>query len=111
MATPCPARCVMVILASIVAHDYWKWSVWRTALVMMPFQVVDLAFLSANLLKIVEGGWLPFFVGAGLLRLTVTWRRGTSLLADHLPMLERKFPDRAAGTAQRRVPVFQDPDN
>jgi KUP system potassium uptake protein len=101
---------VTIILASIVAHHYWKWPVWRTALVMIPFLVVDLVFLGANLLKIVEGGWLPLVVGAGLLLLMVTWRRGTSLLAgqsqkeelllaEHLPMLERKFTKRVAGTA------------
>ncbi len=101
---------VTVILASLVAHYYWKWPVWRTAMVMIPFLVVDLIFLGANLLKIVEGGWLPLAVGAALLLVMVTWRRGTSLLvdqsrkvdlplADHLPMLERKFSDRVPGTA------------
>jgi KUP system potassium uptake protein len=101
---------VTVILASIVAHYYWKWPLWRTALVMIPFLLVDLVFLGANLLKIVEGGWLPLVVGAALLLVMLTWRRGTSLLGDqskkedlplaeHLPMLERKFPDRVPGTA------------
>jgi KUP system potassium uptake protein len=101
---------VTVMLASIVAHHYWKWPLWRTVLVMIPFLVVDLVFLGANLLKIVEGGWLPLVVGAALLLVMLTWRRGTSLLgdqskkedlplADHLPMLERRFPDRVSGTA------------
>ncbi len=101
---------VTVILASIVAHYYWKWPLWRTALVMIPFLVVDLVFLGANLLKIVEGGWLPLAVGAALLAVMLTWRRGTSLLgdqskkedlllADHVPMLEHKFSDRVPGTA------------
>jgi KUP system potassium uptake protein len=101
---------VTVILASIVAHYYWKWPLWRTALVMIPFLVVDLVFLGANLLKIFEGGWLPLLVGTALLLVMSTWRRGTSLLGDqskkedlplaeHLPMLERKFPDRVPGTA------------
>jgi KUP system potassium uptake protein len=101
---------VTVILASIVAHTYWKWPLWRTALVMIPFLVVDLVFLGANLLKIVEGGWLPLAVGAALLVVMLTWRRGTSLLgeqskkedlllADHLPRLEHKFSNRVPGTA------------
>jgi KUP system potassium uptake protein len=101
---------VTVILASVVAHYYWKWPLWRTALIMIPFLIVDLVFLGANLLKIVEGGWLPLVVGAAMLLVMLTWRRGTSLLGDqsrkedlplaeHLPMLERKFPDRVPGTA------------
>jgi KUP system potassium uptake protein len=77
---------------------------------MIPFLVVDLVFLGANLLKIVEGGWLPLAVGAALLVVMLTWRRGTSLLgeqskkedlllADHLPRLEHKFSNRVPGTA------------
>jgi KUP system potassium uptake protein len=101
---------VTVFLASIVARHYWRWSWLRTALVMLPFLLVDAVFLGANLLKIHEGGWLPLAVGAVLLVVMTTWRRGAQLLTErsqkeelslehHLPRLERKFPDRVKGTA------------
>ncbi len=101
---------VTVILATIVARYYWNWSWLRTALVMVPFLIVDLVFLGANLLKIMEGGWLPLVVGAGLLIVMLTWQRGARLLgiksqkeelrmADYLPMLEAKSTDRVPGTA------------
>ena len=101
---------VTVILATIVARYYWNWSWMRTALVMVPFLIVDLVFLGANLLKIVEGGWLPLVVGAGLLVIMLTWQRGARILsaksqkeelrmAEYLPMLEAKSTDRVPGTA------------
>ncbi len=101
---------VTVILAAIVARYYWKWSILRTTVVMLPFLIVDVVFLGANMLKILEGGWLPLVVGAALLLTMMTWRRGTDLLAqrsmseelpldDHLPMLQQKITDRVQGTA------------
>jgi KUP system potassium uptake protein len=101
---------VTVLLASIVARYVWHWSVVKTALVMAPFLLIDLVFLAANCLKIVEGGWLPLVVGGALLLVMLTWRRGAHLLADrttkedlplatYLPMLSQKSVHRVQGTA------------
>ena len=101
---------ITVLLASIVARHVWKWPVWKVAAVMVPFLIVDLVFLGANLLKIAEGGWLPIVVGGGLLLLMLTWRKGLALLrdvskreelslADYLPILQKKSIHRVPGTA------------
>lgn len=101
---------VTVCLATIVARSYWRWPLWKTALVMGPFFLIDTVFLGANALKIVSGGWLPLLVGGALLALMVTWRRGVTLLkrktrreelavADFWPGLEKKIKDRVPGTA------------
>lgn len=101
---------VTVCLATIVARSYWRWPGWKTALVMGPFFVIDTAFLGANALKIVSGGWLPLLVGGGLLALMLTWRRGVALLrrktrreelavAEYWPGIEVKIKDRVPGTA------------
>jgi KUP system potassium uptake protein len=101
---------VTVLLAAVVARHVWKWSVWKTALVMVPFLAIDLVFLGANLLKIAEGGWLPLVVGGTLLVAMLTWRRGLALLGevaksqdlslvDHLPMLQKRGIQRVQGTA------------
>jgi KUP system potassium uptake protein len=101
---------VTVMLATIVAHRYWKWSLLKTALVMAPFFAIDVIFLGANALKIMAGGWLPLLVGASLLILMLTWRRGVRLLkettrrdelslADFLPSLMRRAPHHVPGTA------------
>ncbi len=101
---------VTVALAAVVARFNWQWSWWRVGLVMAPFMVIDLIFLGANLLKIADGGWLPLIVGMGLMVVMLTWRRGARLLstrwkkeelplAEYLPVLEKKSPDRVSGTA------------
>lgn len=101
---------VTVCLATVIARAYWRWPVWKTALVMGPFFLIDCVFLGANALKIMAGGWLPLLVGGALLALMVTWRRGLALLkqkarreelsvAEFWPTLEKKIKDRVPGTA------------
>jgi KUP system potassium uptake protein len=77
---------------------------------MLPFLVIDLTFLSANMLKVVEGGWVPLALGGVIMLVMYTWRRGSRLLFDKtrrletpldelVCMLERKPPQRVPGTA------------
>jgi KUP system potassium uptake protein len=46
------------------------------------FFLVDLAFFSSNLLKLLQGGWFPLFIGASVFLLMMTWQRGRELLHD-----------------------------
>ncbi|MGA9277514.1 potassium transporter Kup [Ilumatobacter sp.] len=67
-----------------VVRDRWGWSTARALMVLIPFLIVDLAFLSANIPKIPAGGWLPLLVGFVLVVQMTTWRRGRSLVNDRL---------------------------
>src|SRR6185437_8591393 len=62
--------------ASIVAARQWKWGVQRAAIVFGVFAFIDLAFLLANSLKVVEGGWLPLAIAAASFIVMETWRLG-----------------------------------
>ena len=44
------------------------------------FLVVDVAFFSANLIKIEEGGWFPLLVATLVYMVMFTWMRGRSLV-------------------------------
>jgi KUP system potassium uptake protein len=101
---------VTAMMALIVIWKGWHWSLPAAAALMVPFLVVDLTFLAANLLKVVEGGWVPLAFGGCLMIVMYTWRRGTRLLfektrrqetplKDLVAMLERKPPQRVPGTA------------
>ncbi len=68
------------MLAFIVVWKLWKWWLWQAALLVLPLVFVDGVFLAANLLKLVEGAWVPLLFGAGMVLLILTWRRGTSIL-------------------------------
>jgi KUP system potassium uptake protein len=76
------AMLVTTVLLGEVARRRWWWGIPMTFGVIGAFFVVDLAFFSANTLKIIEGGWFPLLVGAVVFILMSTWRRGRQLLLD-----------------------------
>ncbi|MDB5510339.1 MAG: potassium transporter [Hyphomicrobiales bacterium] len=97
-------------LAFFVVWRLWKWPLWGAFAVMGGFLVIELAFFSANLVKIVEGGWVPVLIGATMVLLMWTWMRGSGLLLrkthrDSIPMrdlirmLQKSKPTRVPGTA------------
>jgi KUP system potassium uptake protein len=106
------------LLAFIVIWKYWQWPLWKAALLMVPFVVVDVTFFSANFLKLFEGAWAPLLFGAGMVLLILTWRRGSGILVGKtrrtevpietlLRSLEKKPPHSVPGTA---VFLTSDPD-
>ncbi len=48
------------------------------------FFLVDITFFAANAVKVLEGGWFPLLIGAGMFTLMVTWKRGRALLGERL---------------------------
>ena len=101
---------VTAMMAIVVIWRVWRWRlVWALAL-MLPFLFIDFTFLAANLLKIVEGGWMPLALGALVMAVMYTWKRGSRLLFEktrrlETPLeflvnsLEKKPPARVPGTA------------
>jgi KUP system potassium uptake protein len=98
------------MMAFIVIWRMWRWSPLAALALMGPFLLVDLTFLSANMLKVVEGGWVPLAIGGLVMLVMYTWRRGTRLLFaktrrletpldDLVRILEKKPPQRVPGTA------------
>ena len=59
-----------------VARRSWHWPRWKAAGLCSVFAVVDLTFLYANFHKIVDGGWLPLAIGAGVFAIMHTWKSG-----------------------------------
>ena len=104
------AMFVDTLLAAVVIPRLWKWNVWQTAALVVPLGLVDLTFISSNLLKIPDGAWLPLVLGAALVVVMWTWTRGAEILtvkarresvslAELSEMLRARPPHRAPGTA------------
>jgi KUP system potassium uptake protein len=72
------------LLAFVVARYVWGWSFWRAFSARLPFAIIDLAFFSANSVKIADGGWFPLVFGLGVYLLLSTWKRGRDLLSERL---------------------------
>ena len=101
---------ITTFLTFYVLRYAWKFSLWPALLATGFFFAIDLIFFSANLLKIVDGGWFPLAIGAVVFIGMVTWARGRELLSEGLradaielkPFLQSVLADspmRAAGTA------------
>ncbi|MBN9438863.1 potassium transporter Kup [Bosea sp. (in: a-proteobacteria)] len=87
------AMAVDSLLAFIVIWRGWRWSLLATSLVLVPFLLIDIAFFSANLLKLFSGGYVPVLFAIALTVLMWTWVRGTRILFDKtrktdVPLLE-----------------------
>ncbi|WP_028454999.1 potassium transporter Kup [Chitinilyticum litopenaei] len=60
---------------------------WRKSVVFAVLGLlllIDMAFLSANTLKIHAGGWVPLLIGLVAFTLMMTWKRGRTLLYERL---------------------------
>lgn len=57
---------------------------WCWRILLSLFFLVDVLFLSANAVKIVDGGWFPLLIGLVVFTLLTTWKRGRDLLAHKL---------------------------
>ena len=74
----------MMVITSGLAFLYMRSIGWRIATaapVFGFFLLIDLIFLSANLLKIVQGGWVPVLVAGIIFAVMSTWWRGRRMLA------------------------------
>ena len=101
---------VDTLLTFFVIRYAWKYPLWLCLLATGVVLVIDIAFFSATLLKIADGGWFPLVIGGGMFLVMSTWRRGREQLLAHLrassvplePFLKSLFsepPHRVTGTA------------
>jgi len=98
------------IMGFVVIWKLWNWRAATAAAVMMPLVVVDMTFFGANLLKLLEGAWVPLLFGLATAAMIWTWRRGAAILvaktrrievplADLIKSLEKRPPHIVKGTA------------
>jgi KUP system potassium uptake protein len=101
---------VTAAMALIVIWKDWRWPLWAAAALMVPFLLIDTTFLGANLLKVIEGGWVPLLIAALLITIMLTWRKGVAILSaktrrletplqEIVELLEKHPPLRVPGTA------------
>ncbi|CCI74347.1 kup [Klebsiella pneumoniae subsp. rhinoscleromatis SB3432] len=98
------------ILSATVARKNWHWNKLFVGLMLVAFLCIDIPLFSANLDKIVSGGWLPLSLGIVMFTVMTTWKserfrllrrmheHGNSLEAM-ISSLEKSPPVRVPGTA------------
>ncbi|MEH2509500.1 KUP system potassium uptake protein [Nitrobacteraceae bacterium AZCC 1564] len=98
------------IMCFVVIWKLWNWRAAAAAALIVPLVVIDLTFLTANLLKLLQGAWVPLLFGAIMVVMIWTWRKGAAILVDktrrtEVPLrdliqsLEKRPPHIVKGTA------------
>lgn len=104
------AMTVDALLAFIVIWKGWRWNPLAAGLLILPFALIDIAFFSANLAKVMTGGYVPLLMAFVLIVTMWTWVRGSGILFEKtrkadvpvvelVNMLEKSPPHRVKGTA------------
>jgi KUP system potassium uptake protein len=60
----------------LIVQKQWRARLWLVAPMCVLFLLVDVAFFTANIHKIREGGWFPLAIGAAILAVMHTWKIG-----------------------------------
>jgi KUP system potassium uptake protein len=112
------AMFVDTLLFFVIVRWMWKRPLWVAIAASSAFGLLDVTFISSNLLKIPQGAWLPLVLGSALVLVMWTWTRGAQILTDKTrrdsvsltelaDILKARAPHRAPGTA---VFLTSDPD-
>lgn len=101
---------ITTVLTFFVLRYNWKYPLTLCIGATGFFFVVDLAFFSSNMMKLLDGGWFPLMIGGSIFLLMLTWKDGRRLMTAKLKVdaidldsfLEAVFvspPTRVEGTA------------
>ncbi|HEY0960025.1 MAG TPA: potassium transporter Kup [Novosphingobium sp.] len=100
------AMTIDAVLLTVVLFHLWKWKPWASIPLLAMFFLLDSAYLSANLTKIPDGGWVPLMMGLAIFTLLTTWSKGRALMRQN--MAEGTIPievfAKSAHSSAARVP-------
>lgn len=75
---------VTTILTFFVIRYRWHYNLILCFAATGFFLVIDVAYFSANMLKLFHGGWFPLLLGSFLFTMMLTWKRGRELVFENL---------------------------
>jgi KUP system potassium uptake protein len=101
---------VTTCLAFVVVNRLWRWNMVKSIAFIAPFLILDIIFFGANILRVVDGGWVPLAIGGGIGMIIWIWVRGKKIIASQeaegsvsmdslAALLSQNPPQRVSGTA------------
>lgn len=75
---------ITTVMTFFVIRHAWRLPLALCVAATGGFLLVDLAFLSANALKLLDGGWFPLAIGGAMFTLMTTWQQGRRLMGERL---------------------------
>ncbi|MEB7277769.1 KUP/HAK/KT family potassium transporter [Enterobacter asburiae] len=97
-------------LLFVAMREVWRWSLASSAVIVLCFLVIDATFLFANLIKVLEGGYIPLLMAAAICTVMLIWHRGVKAVSASVgekgvsvdaffAQLQQKTVPRVAGSA------------
>lgn len=97
-------------LLFVAMREVWRWSLASSAVIALCFLVIDATFLFANLIKVLEGGYIPLLMAAAICTVMLIWHRGVKAVSASVgekgvsvdaffAQLQQKTVPRVAGSA------------
>ncbi len=72
------------VLMYVLMREVWEWNLAACLAVAGTLAVIDCCFVSANLIKVLDGGWVPLVTATIIYLLMSSWRRGRLAMLEHL---------------------------
>jgi len=94
---------ITTLLFLAVAHVQWRWEPWKLALFGVVIGGVELTYFSANLTKVVDGGWLTLLIALGVFTLLTTWQRGREIVINRRMDQEGPLTEFIAGLQRKNL--------
>lgn len=92
---------VTTCLAFIVVWKLWKWKLPLAVAFILPFLALDMFFFGANILRVVQGGWVPLAIAATIGLFTWIWVRGRAYLSQEAHDMSVPIKDFAFAISNR----------
>ena len=81
----------------------WRWPLGVALSIAAVFMFVDGGFFSANLLKVLDGGWIPLTLGGLIFLVMITWREGVQKVRERLTQDLEPIDAFVAGLKTRQI--------
>jgi KUP system potassium uptake protein len=85
-------------------REIWHWPLPAVIVTGVGFAMVDGGFLSANLMKITQGGWVPLLLGALICCVMLVWQKGNAAVQKLADEMQIPISDIVAQLASGEIP-------
>jgi KUP system potassium uptake protein len=92
------------VLLSIAMREIWGWPLPVVLIIGIAFGLVDGGFLSANMMKIAQGGWVPLLLGALICSVMLVWQTGAAAVQRQVDEMQIPISDIVAQIAAHAIP-------
>ena len=92
------------VLLSIAMREIWNWPLPAVIVIAIGFATVDGGFLSANMMKIARGGWVPLLLGALMCCVMLIWRKGNAAVQKLVDEMQIPVRDIVAQIESGQIP-------